>query len=50
MVVVEAKKRGRGVGGDAGLPYMAVDEFCAKISLRVSASPFCRQSAVASRV
>lgn len=29
---------------------MAVDELCAEISLRVSASPFCRQSAVASRV
>lgn len=37
-------------GGSGGLPYMAVDELHANIGLRGTASRFCRQSVVASRV
>lgn len=41
---------GGGGGGSAGLPYMAVDELYVNIGLRGTASRFCRQSVVASRV
>lgn len=44
------EKREKEGGGSAGLPYMAVDELYANIGLRGSASRFCRQSVVASRV
>ncbi|KAI9543853.1 hypothetical protein NQZ68_004901 [Dissostichus eleginoides] len=44
------RKRGGGGGGSAGLPYMAVEELYANIVLRGTASRFCRQSVVASRV
>lgn len=48
---MRSRKERRGAeGGSAGLPYMAVDELSANIGLRSTASRFCRQSVVASRV